>query len=225
MWGVDLSMVLSAPDAGCARRFPPVFSFFIIPLRSVCYAQDGKLRFCPVFLVIMLTWAAGMRQYIKSELPDYNLYCATNLVNDAALKCYIRLFYNSASMERERFEKLVAAAVASLPQQFRDLLDNVVVVVEDSPSRAQSRKTPGQGVLLGLYEGVPMTRRGNGYNMVAPDKISIFQKAIESFFTSDAEIEAEVRKVVLHEIAHHFGLDDNRLEQIEAEKHVRRGRP
>ena len=121
-------------------------------------------------------------------------------------------------MDRKRFEGLVAAAVAGLPQQLRDLLENVDVVVEDFPSLAQNRQAARSGTLLGLYEGVPLTGRGSGYNMVVPDKITIFQNAIESAFASDTAIEHEVRQVVLHEIAHHFGLDDRRLEQIEAEK-------
>lgn len=127
-------------------------------------------------------------------------------------------------MDRKSFEGLVAAAVAGLPEQFLNLLENVDVVVEDFPSRAQNRKTAGRGTLLGLYEGVPLTGRGRGYSMVVPDKITIFQNAIESAFASDAEIEREVRKVVLHEIAHHFGLDDRRLDQIEAEKRAKRRR-
>ncbi len=121
-------------------------------------------------------------------------------------------------MDRKRFEELVSAAVAGLPEQLRDLLENVDVVVEDLPSQTQNRKAAGDGTLLGLYEGVPLTGRGSGYNMVVPDKITIFQNAIESAFASDIEIEHEVRQVVLHEIAHHFGLDDRRLKQIEAEK-------
>jgi predicted Zn-dependent protease with MMP-like domain len=127
-------------------------------------------------------------------------------------------------VERDKFEALVVEAVAGLPAQFRNLLENVDVVVEDFPSRAQGRKTAGRGTLLGLYEGVPLTGRGSGYSMVVPDKITIFQNAIESAFTSDIEIEREVRKVVLHEIAHHFGLDDHRLEQIESEKRSKRRR-
>jgi predicted Zn-dependent protease with MMP-like domain len=127
-------------------------------------------------------------------------------------------------MERERFERLVSQVVEGLPEEFRNLLENVDVVVEDFPTGSQSRKTPGRGTLLGLYEGVPMTGRGSRYNLVVPDKITIFQNAIESIFTSDSEIEREVREVVLHEIAHHFGLDDQRLSQIEAEKRAGHGR-
>jgi predicted Zn-dependent protease with MMP-like domain len=127
-------------------------------------------------------------------------------------------------MEREHFEKLVASAVDSLPEEFRNLLENVDVVVADFPSPALSRKGAGRGTLLGVYEGVPLIQRGSGYNLVVPDKITIFQQALESFSTSEAEIESEIRRVVIHEIAHHFGLDDHRLEQIEAEKRLRRGR-
>jgi predicted Zn-dependent protease with MMP-like domain len=127
-------------------------------------------------------------------------------------------------MDKERFEKLVALAVDSLPEQFHNLLENVDVVVEDFPSPIQNHKSAGRGTLLGLYEGVPRTGRGSGYNLVAPDKITIFQNAIESFYKSDAEIEREVSRVVLHEIAHHFGLDDRRLEQIDAEKRSGSGR-
>ena len=128
-------------------------------------------------------------------------------------------------MDRKRFEELVSAAVADLPEQLRDLLENVDVVVEDLPSQTQNRQAAGDGTLLGLYEGVPLTGRGSGYNMVVPDKITIFQNAIESAFVSDTAIEREVRQVVLHEIAHHFGLDDRRLEQIEAEKRSKHRRP
>jgi len=69
--------------------------------------------------------------------------------------------------------------------------------------------------LLGLYEGIPQTKRGSGYNLVLPDKITIFQKPIERVCRNDEEIEAEVQKVVRHEIAHHFGIGDDVLRMIE----------
>ena len=131
------------------------------------------------------------------------------------------MVYNSVDMDKERFEGLVASAVAGLPQQFRDLMENVDVVVEDVPSRRQNGRAEGRGTLLGLYEGVPMTERGARYNLVVPDKITIFQNAVESVAASDAAVEKEVREVVLHEIAHHFGLSDARLEEIEKEKRSR----
>jgi predicted Zn-dependent protease with MMP-like domain len=128
-------------------------------------------------------------------------------------------------MEKERFERLVSQAVAGLPEEFRNLMENVDVVVEDFPSAVQNRKAAGRGTLLGLYEGVPLIQRGSGYSMVVPDKITIFQKALETFSTSEDVIESEVRKVVIHEIAHHFGLDDRRLDEIESERRSRHGRP
>ncbi len=119
-------------------------------------------------------------------------------------------------MEREYFERLVAASVNALPQEFQELLHNIEVVVEDRPTSAQLNEAgmePGDS-LLGLYEGVPLTERGSYYGMVLPDKISIFQKPIEDACRSDAEIKAEVQRVVLHEIAHYFGFDDERLDEL-----------
>ncbi len=133
------------------------------------------------------------------------------------------MFYNKNIVDRERFEKLVVAAVDELPQEFLDLMENVDIVVEDVPDRRQRKSFPGRGLLLGLYEGVPLTVRDGGYSMVAPDKITIFQAAIESICPTDAEIESQIRETVQHEIAHHFGLDDDRLEQIEKRRRSRRG--
>jgi len=76
--------------------------------------------------------------------------------------------------------------------------------------------------LLGLYQGVPQTRRGRGYGLVLPDKISIFQKPIEAQCRLGDEVEAKIEEVVRHEIAHHFGLDDRTLRKIEDEKHGRK---
>lgn len=119
-------------------------------------------------------------------------------------------------METERFEQLVAAAVESLPDEFRERLENIDVVVADVPTRSQQRRTDRRrgNLLLGLYEGVPLTERTAGYTFMMPDKITVFQKNIESLCRTDAEIVKEVRHVVLHEIAHHFGIDDDRLEEL-----------
>jgi len=127
-------------------------------------------------------------------------------------------------MQREKFEALVARAIDSLPPEFQRKLENVDVVVEDWPTRIQMRQAkhshPTQ--LLGLYHGVPQTRRGRGYGLVLPDKISIFQKPIEAHCRFSDEIEAKVEEVVRHEIAHHFGLDEKTLRKIEGEKHGRK---
>jgi predicted Zn-dependent protease with MMP-like domain len=121
-------------------------------------------------------------------------------------------------MDRERFEQLVARAVEALPEEFREKLENVDVVVEDLPTQGQLRQSaPGKGMtLLGLYEGIPLTRRYTNYGMVPPDKITIFQKTIEAKCGGDEiDIKAEIERVVRHEIAHHFGIGDTQLKQIE----------
>lgn len=120
-------------------------------------------------------------------------------------------------MDRERFDWLVARAVDSLPEEFRTRLENIDVVVEDRPSGSQMAKVGlGRGqTLLGLYQGVPLTRRSRHYGMVPPDKITIFQKPIEAKCRDDAQITAEIQRVVRHEIAHHFGIGDARLRQLE----------
>jgi len=127
-------------------------------------------------------------------------------------------------MERDKFEALVARAISNLPAEFRRRLENVDIVVEDWPAAGQLKqaKHSRRTELLGLYQGVPQTRRGLRYGLVLPDKISIFQKPIEAQCRSDDEIEARVEEVVRHEIAHHFGLDEQTLRDIENRKRRRR---
>jgi len=127
-------------------------------------------------------------------------------------------------MERQKFEKLVDNAIEALPEEFKNKLENVDVLVEDWPSPQQmSRlKLKNRAQLLGLYEGVPQTKRDSGYNLVMPDKITIFQKPIELECRSDKEIEAEIGRVVKHEIAHHFGIGDATLYKIERQKFNKR---
>ncbi len=120
-------------------------------------------------------------------------------------------------MDRERFERLVAGAIDGLPDEFLARLENIDVVVEDWPTQEQLAEAGmGRGeTLLGLYEGVPLTRRSSHYGLVPPDKITVFQKSLEAECRHDAKITAEIQRVVRHEIAHHFGIGDARLEQIE----------
>ncbi len=111
----------------------------------------------------------------------------------------------------------MAEALQALPQEFQERLDNIEVVVEDKPTvekLAEAGLESGDS-LLGLYEGVPLTERDTDYGLVLPDKISIFQKLIEDACWSDEEIKSEVQRVVQHEIAHHFGLDDERLDELD----------
>jgi predicted Zn-dependent protease with MMP-like domain len=119
-------------------------------------------------------------------------------------------------MNRGRFERLVREALDSLPEDFRAHLDNVAVVIEDRPSPEQEQSGDvEEGPLLGLYEGLPLPERTIEYGLVLPDKITIFQENVESICDSDDEIRREVRLTVLHEIAHHFGIDDDRLDELD----------
>jgi len=121
-------------------------------------------------------------------------------------------------VERERFEELVAKSLNELPVEFQERLENIDVVVMDYPTPRQLAKVRRDMTLLGLYEGVPHTRRSRGYNLVLPDRIIIFQKPIEAQCRSEKEIALEIQRVVRHEIAHHFGLDDESLRRIESRK-------
>ena len=125
-------------------------------------------------------------------------------------------------MTRDRFEELAAKAIDDLPEEFRSGLENVDVVVQDYPNRRQLARVGKGMTLLGLYEGVPQTRRTQGYGMVLPDRILIFRKPIQEMCRSEAEVESEIGKVVRHEIAHHFGTDEEALRRIEAKSHGHR---
>lgn len=107
-------------------------------------------------------------------------------------------------------------AVASIPPEIRARVHNVDIVIERRPT-ARDRKiahVPPGRLLLGLYHGVPLTARGENYNLVAPDKISIYQEHVEAICDTDDEIREQVRKTVLHELGHYFGIDDDRLHEL-----------
>ncbi len=123
-------------------------------------------------------------------------------------------------MDRERFERLVERAVASLPEELQARLENIDVVVEDWPTRSQLADLGlrNRYELLGLYQGIPLTKRGDHYGLVPPDKITIFQGPIEAKCPDDIRVTAEIGRVVRHEIAHHFGIGDRRLEELERDE-------
>ncbi|SVA38966.1 uncharacterized protein METZ01_LOCUS91820, partial [marine metagenome] len=119
------------------------------------------------------------------------------------------------SISREQFEGLVRRALSQLPSDVKNHLENVDIVVDESASAAQ---LVGTGIenkmeLLGLYEGIPLTER-YGYDLVLPDKITLFQKPIETICETQEQITEEIRMTIVHEIAHHFGIDDDRLHSL-----------
>lgn len=132
----------------------------------------------------------------------------------------IRYIQGGDGVSFERFEELVEEALEEIPEGLWDVIDNLAVMVEEWPTRGQLEAAeipPGQ-LLLGLYEGVPLTGRTHGYGLVPPDKISIFRGPILRVCPVGDEdaIREQVKRTVLHEIAHHFGIDDDRLHELGA---------
>ena len=122
-------------------------------------------------------------------------------------------------LARKEFEELVVLALRKLPKFFKKKMKNVDVVVEDRASRDLLSEIGLQSPLelLGLYQGIPLDRRGFYYGNVLPDKITLFQIPIESICQTREEIEEKVKEVVIHEVGHYFGLDDDRLRELENE--------
>jgi predicted Zn-dependent protease with MMP-like domain len=122
-------------------------------------------------------------------------------------------------VERERFEEVVRQALETVPEEIAERMSNVDVEVQDwaTPRQLTSARVT-RGTLLGLYQGIPLTRRTSGYNMVPPDKIIIFQGPLEHIARDEDDLVRRVRSTVVHEVAHHFGISDARLRQIEAER-------
>ena len=119
-------------------------------------------------------------------------------------------------MTREEFEALVAEALANLPSEILERMDNVAITVAYWPSHAQLVRAglkPPQ-TLFGLYEGVPLTRRGVNYGMVPPDRITLFQGPLEAACRTGVAIREQVRRTVIHEIGHHFGIDEERIREL-----------
>ncbi len=110
-------------------------------------------------------------------------------------------------MTRERFEELVAEALDGVPPELSALIDNVVVLVEDEPPADDPD-------LLGFYDGTPLTQRDSMYAGVLPDRITVYRNPTLVMCTSEDEVVDEVNITVVHEIAHHFGIDDDRLHEL-----------
>ncbi len=110
-------------------------------------------------------------------------------------------------MSQETFEELVGLALDEIPAELARLMDNVVILVEDE-------SPPGDPELLGVYDGTPLTARDNSYAGVLPDRITLFRLPILRICDTYADVVDEVRITVVHEIAHHFGIDDDRLHEL-----------
>jgi predicted Zn-dependent protease with MMP-like domain len=121
-------------------------------------------------------------------------------------------------MTHEEFEQLVKEGIDSIDEKFLQKLKNVEIVIEDGPTHFQLEKLRIRGGLLfGLYEGVPQTKR-EGYGQVLPDKITIFKNPMEKVFFRPEDIKKAVKDTVWHEIAHHFGMDEHQVREAERKK-------
>lgn len=122
-------------------------------------------------------------------------------------------------LTRKEFEEIVVYSLKRLPKFFREKMKNVDVVIENQASKYllsdMELRSPSE--LLGLYQGFPLDRRGFYYGNVLPDKITIFQKPIESICKTEEEIKEKIKEVVIHEVGHYFGLSDERLRELESE--------
>lgn len=119
-------------------------------------------------------------------------------------------------MRKSEFESVIEEALEQLPDQFKRALNNISITVRWRPSAAEldSGEVGDHGDLFGLYVGVPLPYRGEGYNLVTPDTIYIYQRAHERFARTEQQMIAQARKTLLHEIGHYLGIEEDRLHEL-----------
>jgi predicted Zn-dependent protease with MMP-like domain len=117
----------------------------------------------------------------------------------------------------ERFDQLITRAMDELPQKYITGLENVAIIYEDEPSdeQKQKMKLDSHHLLLGLYEGIPLTQRGNSYSFVLPDRITLFKNSILAVVDSEEALFEQIKRTLWHEIAHYYGLNHNRIDELE----------
>jgi predicted Zn-dependent protease with MMP-like domain len=117
----------------------------------------------------------------------------------------------------EEFDRLITRAMDELPQKYIEGLDNVAIVYADEPTDEQKvkMKLDNHHLLLGLYEGIPLTQRGGGYTFVLPDKITLFKNQILATVRDESELFERIKRTLWHEIAHYYGLDHARIDELQ----------
>lgn len=117
----------------------------------------------------------------------------------------------------QQFDALISRAMDELPQEYVIGLDNVAITYDDEPTpeQKQKMKLDSHHLLLGLYEGIPLTRRGSGYSFVLPDKITLFKLPILAVVRTETELFEQIKRTLWHEIAHYYGLDHDRMDQLQ----------
>ncbi len=120
-------------------------------------------------------------------------------------------------MTDSEFDELITRAMNELPQKYIKGLQNVAIVMADEPTPEQIQKMriDGRHLLLGLYEGIPLTQRGNNYNLVLPDKITLFKNSILTVTNGENQLFEQIKRTLWHEIAHYYGLNHERIDKIQ----------
>ncbi len=120
----------------------------------------------------------------------------------------------------EQFEKMISEAIDTLPARYIEHLNNVAITYADEPTAEQRKKLKlrANESLYGLYEGIPLTERGGNYSMVLPDKITIFKRPIVTFSPDLTSVKAQIKRTLWHEIAHFYGLNHNRIDELQNKK-------
>jgi predicted Zn-dependent protease with MMP-like domain len=119
-------------------------------------------------------------------------------------------------MTDAKFDELITRAMNELPQKYIKGLQNVAIVMADDPTPEQIQKMRLNGrILLGLYEGIPLTQRGSNYNLVLPDKITLFKNSILAVTHNETELFEQIKRTLWHEIAHYYGLNHTRINEIQ----------
>lgn len=126
------------------------------------------------------------------------------------------------SVTDEQFDGLITEVMDELPKSYIENMKNVSIVIADDPTPAQREKLKlhCNETLFGLYEGIPLTRRGAGYNLVLPDKITLFKGPMQWSSTSLGQFREQLKRTLWHEIAHHYGLDHARIHSLEGKNHT-----
>lgn len=121
------------------------------------------------------------------------------------------------TLSDEEFDRLISKAMDELPQKYIQGLDNVAIVQADEPTEEQKikMKLDNQHLLLGLYEGIPLTQRGSGYSFVLPDKITLFKHAIQTVSYDEKSLFEQIKRTLWHEIAHYYGLGHGRIDELQ----------
>jgi predicted Zn-dependent protease with MMP-like domain len=119
-------------------------------------------------------------------------------------------------MTDNQFDDLITKAMDELPQKYIKGLENVAIVMEDSPTQEQivKMKLNDNQLLLGLYEGTPLTSRGGGYSLVLPDKITLFKNSLLSVSSDEKELFEQIKRTLWHEIAHYYGLGHSQIDKL-----------